>query len=119
MQPQKFDPTKNHGTVWGHAEAAFEQNGILYDALGEPLVAPEPGSPILKKGVSEKKDLRPEELFLVKILAGGPVMQANIKKDSEKEDLVWTDVLSAAVDMGIKKFKQGSANMWKLPEESA
>lgn len=34
---KKFDPSKPHGTVYGHPAAKFEQNGVVYKGDGEPL----------------------------------------------------------------------------------
>lgn len=37
MAIKKFDPSKPHGTVFGHPKAKFEQNGIVYKGDGMPL----------------------------------------------------------------------------------
>lgn len=122
MQAQKFDATKPHGTVYGHTEAVYEQDGVLFDgggvALGgvtEPKKGPGP-----KKIAETKKEgteQSPEELFLLDLLSGGPILQTNVKRESEKKGLIWSDVLTSAAKMQINKFKSGIANLWKLPED--
>lgn len=36
-QQRKFDPSRPHGTVYGHISGKFEQGGILFGANGLPL----------------------------------------------------------------------------------
>jgi hypothetical protein len=118
----KFDPTKNHGVIYNHPAAMFEQNGILYDGVGEPIEQAKPKSttpykqPVAKTKIA--KNVTPED-FLSDILDGGPVTQANVKKESELRKLDWSDIQMAAITMNIEKFKKGSTNMWKLAEEQA
>ena len=136
----ELDLAKPHGVIWGHDEARYTQNGALFDAAGKSLAPVEkPAAPIYgKKKVSLKIDsLDPQDdddedevntdpvsslitaecQFLTKILSGGAVQQANIKRESENAGLIWSNVTSEAAKMNIGKFKQGSFNMWRLPEE--
>lgn len=119
MQAQKFDPTKPHGTIYGHPSAAFEQNGFLYTADHECLDAPAPpkNKTTPKSPVKNSDQFPGEKEFLQDILAGGPVSRTVIKRESEKKDLVWANVESAAAELRIMKYKEGAFNMWRLTAE--
>jgi len=104
MHIQKFDASKNHGTIYNHPEAMYEQNGQLYDAAGNPC----------DKTVESKAASGNTIDFLRDILDGGEMMQSNIKKESELQGLNWQDVQNAALELSITKTKVGNANLWKL-----
>ena len=104
MQPQKFDVSKNHGIVYNHEFAQYEQNGMLYDAAGNPCDKPDESKAAPGNAID----------FLRDILDGGEMMQANIKKESELQGLNWQDVQNAALELSITKTKVGNANLWKL-----
>jgi hypothetical protein len=118
MQSQKFDPTKPYGAVYGHPDASYEQNGILYGGEGE--IVGGSGSTV-KESKKPVKELNSSGLaeFLTGLLEGGPIMQVNIKRESEKAGHAWDDILSMSAEMGLKKFKKGVAMMWQLPEGDA
>lgn len=110
MQPQKFDPTKPHGTVWGHSSAQYIQNGVMYDASGCLIDVEEN-----EESTESSSDNSKEKEFLLRILNGGPVFQSLIKRDSEIENLIWSDVVAAGISIGIEKVKSGVSNTWQLP----
>ena len=122
MQTQKFDPSKPHAMVYGHPEALYEQNGVLYGGDNNPVEdnegrldsAPKASKKAAAPATKDKQGDDPIEVFLSDLLEGGPILQMNVKKESEKKDFVWSDVLSAAAKMGIHKYKSGIANMWRL-----
>ena len=113
MQTQKLDTKRPHGHIWGHPQASYEQDGKLFDGAGEILTGEAPMPPAPK--VDMPKDAL-EIAFLKGLLAGGPMQQATIKRESENEHLIWTDILTAATKLPIEKYKQGTSNMWKLLE---
>ena len=112
MELRKFDASKPHGVVTGHAEAMYEQDGVLYDGVGEPLI-PKEEPP--KEEQQESKQESKEAVFLKNLLDGTQMAQKTIKQESDELGLIWDDVRTAAADMGMNIFKQGSANIWKLP----
>ena len=116
----KLDQTRSYGTVYGHAHASFEQNNALFDAAGNPLSGDQLRSTIPDANEGSSPALSAEATFLLNTLVGGPILQTTVKRESEGVDLVWSDVLTAAAEMGILKFKapKGNANMWRLPEEN-
>ena len=119
MQLQKLDRKRNFGTVFNHDRIAYEQDGKQFDASGieieqslEKIVQKRESEP---KPASKKGKLTPNE-FLGQLLAGGPIAQSVVKKAAEGAKLPWADVQLAAIDLGVEKYKQGPANIWKLGE---
>jgi len=127
MLATKFDHTKNHGIVYGHSEAIYEQDGVLYGGNGVPIS--ETGQEIKPKQAlktvkaAKAMPSSPESLeqasnaaeFLAKLLEGGPVLQVNVKREAEGVNIPWADVLSTSADMNIEKIKNGALVQWKLP----
>lgn len=116
MQTQKMDFKKSYGTVYGHHSAAYEQDSKLYDGGGN-LISEEADAP--KEVEESEAEEGAAELFLHALLEGGPILQTNIKKESELKELNWQEVLNAAIKMDVVKYKQGLANVWKLNPERA
>lgn len=122
MQTQKFDPSKPHAMVYGHPDALYEQDGILYGGDNNPVEdnegrrgdAPKASKKASAPKVKADEEKSPVALFLSELLEGGPLLQNNVKKEAEKAGLEWSDVLSTAAEMSIQKYKSGIANMWKL-----
>lgn len=112
----KFDSTKPYGQIWGHPDAQYEQDGQLFDSSGDPLS--------MEKMAKTRKlddEITDATTFLLNILIGGPVLQGNIKRESEDYNLVWSDVLNAANELKIHKYKNGSPPrnlIWRLPEDA-
>ena len=115
MQAQKFDATKPHGTVFGHHEAQYVQNNVLYDATGEEIITD--ASTTSSTATTTQDDAA--GFFLRNVLSGGPVLQGNIKRESEDAGLNWADVQDAALNLNVQKIKQGAASIWKLTEGAA
>lgn len=111
----KLDTNKSYGTVYGHINASYEQNGVLFDAAGNSLSGDK-----LKSTIPDNDEgkLTDEKTFLLNILVGGAVLQSNIKTQSEEVGLIWSEILTTAADMKITKTKvKGGGTLWRLPAE--
>lgn len=114
----KLDKSKDYGTVYGHLHASYEQGGVLFDAVGEQLSADRMSS--TQPATEHMLELTEssEATFLRNILAGGPVMRSNIKRESEALELVWSDVQNTAAELGVSQYKKGIQIMWQLQEDN-
>jgi len=130
MQVQKFKPNESHGVVYNHPSASFVQNNVLFDAKGDPVETPKSKdvssntddkkkSPKTQKEIPDKGPVTSKEtMFLRGILSGGPVTQANIKKESEEQSFIWSDIQLAAVELKIQRSKDKKGiSMWKFTGE--
>ena len=111
----KLDQNRPYGQIWGHPEAQFEQDGKLYDSMGEAISKER----LTRAAKEPDEELTDAKTFLLNILIGGPMLQGNIKRESEDANLVWSDVQDAANELKIHKFKNGAPPrnlMWRLPE---
>lgn len=108
-----LDRTKEFGTVTGHAQASFEQGGILFDSEG-CVLSKERKADV--KNVDAQRDIGAEsaESFLFNVLNGGPMSRDNIIKEAENYSQNWDAVKTAANKMNIRRYPQGKSQMWKL-----
>ena len=118
-----LDRTRDYGVVMGHPHAQYEQDGILFDAMGNPL-----GNvgEVLKKAGREMDAVVAEaeaevvfqissaQKFLRKVLAGGPVDTARVCREAELCGMDWVDVQRAFQSMGGTTFKDRKGLYWKL-----
>ena len=110
----RLDFNKSYGVVGGHPSAMYVQNGVLFNGAGEAI----------EEQINEVKDSDVKESshiqeFLEKILSGGPIVQTTVKKESENQGFIWSEVLSTAAEIGVVKFKSTNQlhNLWKLKEQ--
>jgi hypothetical protein len=113
----ELDQTRPFGTVVGHATAKFEQDGKLFDARGRSLEREEPDAVKQRDMVIETDAVESARLFLLNVLAGGPLSKSVLYKVADENNQSWTDVTKAATLLGITKFTYNKATMWKLPED--
>ena len=104
-----IDLEKSYGTIYNHSIAQYEQDGVLYGFDLKPLS--------MEKEIIENKPPEEIEDYLKELLAGGAILQSNIKKESEMMGFNWFDVQNAGLKLNVTKYKVGVANMWKLPGE--
>lgn len=114
---------KPHGTVYGHATAAYEQDGLLYDAQyrslnSYPELKPKPAPKPTLTGLVMPDPLENSKAFLRQILKENPLSKSVVYKESEASNQVWDNVRDAAIEMAIVKFTQNKLEMWRLPEEA-
>lgn len=111
----KLDQSKPYGQIWGHPEAQYEQGGQLFDSMGEALSQDK----LARATSAPDEELTDAKTFLLNLLIGGPMLQGNIKRESEDANLVWSDVQNTANELKIFKYKNGAPPrnlMWRLPE---
>lgn len=113
----QLDQSRPFGTVVGHATAKFEQDGTLFDARGSALGREEPDVVKQQDMVIETDAVDSARLFLLNVLAGGPLSKSTLYKVADENNQSWNDVTKAATLLGITKFTYNKATMWKLPEE--
>lgn len=106
-----LDFTKPYGTVYGHDEARYEQDGHLFRANGEPLASPTSDMVIETDAVDSAKT------FLTNVLKNGPLSKSAIFKIAGENNQEWKAVSDAADSMNVTRFSYKNATMWKLPEE--
>lgn len=115
----KLDRTKSFGIVCGHAYAAFEQDGLLFDGAGELAGTPKTVAAderVVKDSIIQTDALVSATAFLLNILKEGAVTKAVVYKEAGNNNQVWESVHTAAIDMGIHKLNFKGAETWKLPE---
>lgn len=108
----KLDFTKPFGTIYGHDEARYEQDGHLFRANGEPLAPPTSDMVIETDAVDSAKT------FLTNVLKNGPLSKSAIFKIAGENNQEWKAVSDAADSMNVTRFSYKNATMWKLPEEA-
>lgn len=108
----KLDFTKPYGTIYGHDEARYEQDGHLFRANGEPLALPTSDMVIETDAVDSAKT------FLTNVLKNGPLSKSAIFKIAGENNQEWKAVSDAADSLNITRFSYKNATMWKLPEEA-
>ena len=108
MQTQKLDTKRPYGTVYGHAEASYEQDGKLFDGGGDVLEQ-------TTRIDTVRVDVDPVE-WLSTLLAGGAVSQPTIVKQADIVGLSWHSVSNAGNKLNVNKYKQpgSNTNYWKL-----
>lgn len=108
-----LDKTKAYGTIHGHAQAMYEQNGVLFDSDGDQLSKDKK-----KDAVNDSTDndlvLENAKSFLQNILDGGAVSKIRVMREAENNNQSTDAVSTASTLMSIKKYQQGTTEMWKL-----
>lgn len=115
----KLNKKKPYAVVYGHSEALYEQDGMLFDG-GENFIRH------VQENVKEKKEEKktgkttPDtvdnvEEFLLQVLSGGPILQNVVKKESEKKNIIWSEVLSVSAQMKVRKNTRSGEIFWTLP----
>lgn len=115
-----LDRAKTFGVIHGHATAAFEQNGLLYDGAGALLGTPKTVSKsttVTHDSTVLTDQVVAAKAFLENILAGGPLSKAAVYREAEANNQDWTTLRAVSADMGIVKFNYQKAETWRLPEE--
>jgi len=116
----KLDMNRPKGQVYGHSSAIYEQDGKLFDGAGVCISDDEPETkPVSKSSKPEPAEETPAASvdcmkFLAETLHGAAMSETKLYKACEDANLNWTDVKNAANEMNIRKYRQGSATMWKL-----
>ena len=112
-----FDKTKPYGTVVGHENAHYEQNGRLYTATGQPVDVLE-----LTRNAKDLLIPTPEvdsaTAFLQQVLKAGPLSKAALFKVAGESNQQWAEVQKAAALMDVVKFKYQTQETWKLREHA-
>lgn len=125
---QKIDFTRNHGVVYGHPEAAYEQNNALYGANGY-LLPPEKPKKVSKlaQTMIERDEVAEEvevetiereysesEQWLKDLLGNSPMSKTNVYKVVNQKEQSWAAIKAAAESLGVSIYTQGRVEMWKL-----
>lgn len=122
----KLDRSKPFATIYGHDQASYQQNDILFNGADEPLGKLEDMEfePVNVPGkdtdlLIETDKVASAEAFLRTLLQGGPIKKAVVKDEADRNNQQWDDVQSAAALMGLQKITQGTGavkwELWKLP----
>ena len=114
----KLDFTKPYGTIYGHDEARYEQDGHLFRANGEPVTPPPPSPSPAGDMVIETDAVDSAKTFLTNVLKNGPLSKSAIFKIAGENNQEWKAVSDAADSLNITRFSYKNATMWKLPEEA-
>jgi hypothetical protein len=116
-----FDPNKPHGVITNHSWAKYEQNGILYDSLGQPMdqiaeveIETDFEPPVAPPPKDRTFDLNQARDFLANILADGPLARSVIFKECNANNQNWEAVKTAFADMGGEALKRKNVIHWKL-----
>ena len=116
----KLDTSKPHAVVYGHLEASYEQNGILYDGGGNPLQPPKPeqAKAKAKEIIVEHDGVENAKEFLKNILKQGPLSKSTVFKTAEDNNQKWEHVKDAASLLNIAKVHAKGLEVWKLSDVS-
>lgn len=118
----KLDFNRPKGQIYGHQHAVYEQDGKLFDGAGH-LIG---GDTVGKKETTKPKEEKPTVLvnkenvkkFIRDALHGAPMSESKLYNAVQETDFTWDLIKDVANEMGtIRKYKQGSATMWKLIED--
>jgi len=123
----KFDFKQPYGIITGHSWARYEQNGVLFDALGhepfsdEIVIEDDPYkesevAPVIN---NHQKDfaLDNAQAFLKNVLAEGPISRSSIFKEASNNNQNWEKVKTAFADLGGEVFTRKNIIHWKLKAE--
>ena len=115
----KLDFDKPHGVVFGHAYAAYEQDGILYDGAGERIDKPEVKEEVETSGQEDAINYQARQAkdFLLGILKEGPVTRTAIYRECEANNQNWEEVQKAFADIGGEAVRIKNGIFWKLKSE--
>jgi hypothetical protein len=109
-----IDMSKPYGQIWGHSQASYEQDGVLYDGSGHALQAAKPEPKPRDQAKVEVANAA--ESFLKNLLKEGPMNKSNIFVECENAQQNWDAVKNAANSLNVKQYRLGKADMWKLTE---
>jgi len=112
----KLDKQRSYGTVMGHHTASYEQDGVLFDALGNAIDSLLSENPVAD-AIIETDAVESAKAFLRVVLRGNPVNKSAIYKEAESNNQSWEDVKKAFSLLGGTTFTYNRATMWKLPTE--
>jgi len=119
-----------YGLITGHDEARYEQDGLLFDWQGHALVQDEK-EPDEEKEITTnttEKDASSDEIttktdpnpsareFLLRSLKENALGKAVIFGMSEKENINWSEIKEAFIDLNIQEYTFKKLVYWKLPE---
>ena len=119
----KLDRTQPYGTIVGHSLAQYEQDGHLYDAVGD-IIGHRPEytlDAMISRGERAPDSVENAKAFLLQILGSGPVPKSIVYKEAEQNNQPWAEVTKAFEVLGAQAIKgagKGSPTVWKLPETS-
>lgn len=105
----RLDKTKSYGHISGHRKAAYEQFGGLFDGAGNLITEDDEDDELPTSG-----DTTAEEAFVREMLAGGPVLQANIYKEVNLRGLNWVLTKEAAGTLGVTIGQEKGKPIWSL-----
>lgn len=115
-----LDKAQPYATVTGHPAAAFEQNGMLFDGAGLPLVPPPaPGAEAAddrKDDIIETDEVESAKQFLLNVLSSGPLSKSALYKVAEENNQPWDAVRKAYVMLRVVSYAYRGVTMWKLNE---
>ena len=115
-----FDHKKPHGTIYGAENGArYEQGGKFYTAAYKPLNQPEPVAKKVKataEATDPNDPLRDSKTFLMNVLRENPLSKSVVYRETESNNQSWPKVREASLALGIVVYKQGSTEMWRLPD---
>lgn len=109
-----LDKKKPYGVVTGHAKAAFEQGGKLFDSTGADVTNSKIEA--AEQAVETASDTDGAKMFLRDLLRGGPISRDIVIREAEKHHQDFEDVKVAAAQLNVRKYPKGPLQMWKLVE---
>lgn len=110
----KLDRERPFGVIYGHAKAAYEQDGVLFNGAGKPIDEATTKE-IEKDKIVETNDVSNAKTFLETVLKNGPLAKPQVLKIAEGANQRWADVTKAASLVDIVKYQYRNSEMWKLP----
>ncbi len=113
----KFDPKKPHGVITNHEWARYEQDGVLYDCLGQPMDGVEvPAEEEIEVEIPSGKDfgLSNAKEFLQNILADGALPRSVVFKECAANNQQWEKVKTAFAEMDGEATQRRNVLYWKL-----
>ena len=114
----RLDRTKPYGVIYGHPTAAYEQDTLLYNGLGELIGTPK----TVKENLADYDRIVTDKMesaraFLLNILQGGPLSKSAIYKATEENNQDWPSVKQASDDLNLKKFTVQKNELWQITSE--
>lgn len=114
----KLDMAKPHGTIWGHAHARYEQEGILFTYAGDPIDAPPIG--LAESAAVKAIPKRNAVQFLRGLLADGALPVLQIRAAAGQAGFGWRTIQRAKAALGAIAIKDGQgAWSWKAATKDA
>ena len=111
----KLDRSKPYATIYGHETAIYEQNGKLFDSVGD-VINEQKQEQKQKDYVIQHPKVDNAREFLLHVLKNGPLTKSAVYKVAGDNNQVWDHVRDAALLLGVVKFQYQKSEMWKLPE---